>query len=93
MLPTLHLNVAKNNARVAADEMPALECAELDWLDVLECTATPEPREPTIVTLTRQVGGWDLIVGSDCVYMQEFFGMCHCRLSWPLSADALRLWC
>ena len=29
---------------------------------------------PAVVALTRQVGGWDLVVGSDCVYMQEFFG-------------------
>ena len=76
MLPTLQLNVAKNNALVADDRMPALECCELDWLDVLDCTNKAQPREPAIVTLTRQIGGWDLIVGSDCVYMQEFFGMC-----------------
>lgn len=87
MLPTLHLNVAKNNARFTADETSALECAELDWLDVLECTATGEPREPTIETLTRQVGGWDLIVGSDCVYMQEFFGMRRYHLSWPVPSQ------
>ena len=92
MLPTLQLNIAKATAQ-AGRPVPAVDAAELDWLEVeQEHTATTVGEDgqdvPAVVALTRQVGGWDLIVGSDCVYMQEFFGAA------PLPPSlTLRLFC
>ena len=83
MLPMLQLNIAKNAERAAsrgssdgggptAAAAAPVESAELDWLDVERAAAANS--EPMVVVLTRSVGGWDLIVGSDCVYIHEFFG-------------------
>ena len=66
MLPTLQLNIAKNTSRLAAQAQPVtldVSTSELEWSSTEHAAA--------LVAASR--GGWDLIIGSDCIYLSEAF--------------------
>ena len=71
MLSTLQLNIAKHEAAHHAGPQLRVKAAELDWLEAEESRQAGRP--PAVVALTQEAGGWDLIVGADCVYLEEFF--------------------
>jgi hypothetical protein len=57
-----------NGSSEGGVELPGigLEVVELDWLQV-------QGSYSSLMELTGAVGGWDLIVGADCVFLPELF--------------------
>lgn len=65
MLAKLQTNIAKNMERICKQKGPEsfkVRSAVLNWGDIANAEA-----------LTQEVGGWDLIIGSDCIYLEEAF--------------------
>lgn len=66
MVHTLRHKLGGDSEGGVAPPGISLEVVELDWLQM-------QGSQSFLIELTEAVGGWDLIVGADCVYLPELF--------------------